>query len=132
MGPACLGEAYQQTRVIQRARDQPHLAAFETIRPLRLVDLTGLWPTAAGTSQAISSGPRASSRAWARAIATAYPGHDGLLYPSSMHANTPLVVLYETAVNALPASPADDISLADPQLTAYVDAVARDLRYRVA
>ena len=37
----------------------------------------------------------------------------------------------ELARDALPARPEDDIALADPILTAYLDDIAASLRYRV-
>jgi len=75
-------------------------------REVRLLDLTGLWPTRAGASMTIASGPRPRARAWTRAIYAAYSGAEGLWYGSSMHANTPCAALFERAQGAVPRSPA--------------------------
>jgi hypothetical protein len=130
-GPAAVAEAFQPNRTIMRRHHTPHLVAFTLSRDVTLLDLCGLWLTAAGASQAIASGPRTSSRAWARAIREAYPDLDGLRYWSSMHGGESVAVLNELAVDALPATPEDDIALADPTLTAYLDHIALALPYRI-
>jgi len=130
-GPACVAEAFQSNRTIMRRFGAPHLVAFTLRRDVPLLDLCGLWPTRAGASQAIATGPRSSSRAWARAIRAAYPDLEGLRYRSSMYGGEPVSVLNELARDALRARPDDDIALADPTLTAYLDEVATALRYRV-
>jgi hypothetical protein len=130
-GPACVAEAFQSNRTIMRRFGQPHLVAFTVERDLALLDLCGLWPTAAGASQAISTGPRSSSRAWARIIRAAYPDLEGLRYRSSMYGGEPVAVLNEMARDAVPARPDDDIALSDATLTAYLDDVAASISYRV-
>ncbi|MCA1837068.1 MAG: RES family NAD+ phosphorylase, partial [Actinobacteria bacterium] len=101
-GPACVAEAFQSNRTIMRRFGAPQLVAFTLRRDVTLLDLCGLWPTAAGASQAIASGPRSSSRAWARAIRAAYPDLEGLRYRSSMYGGEPVAVLNELARDALP------------------------------
>ncbi len=64
----CAAEVFQGFRVVDRFADDRCLAAFRLERSMRLLDLTGDWPTRAGASQAISSGPRPRAQAWARAI----------------------------------------------------------------
>ena len=79
---------------------------FQPRRTLRLLDLTGLWPTRAGASQEISSGPKDVTQTWARAIRAAFPDLDGLWYRSSMDSGDPAVCLWEPpASDALPATP---------------------------
>ena len=102
----CLAEAFQGARVVDRHSGRPTLAVFRPARVLRLLDLTGTWPTRAGASQAISSGPRDRARAWARAIFAAYDDIDGLWYPSSMDGGQPAVCLWERAADAV-VGPAD-------------------------
>jgi len=131
-GPACVAEAFQGNRTIMRRHHQPHLVAFTVARDVPLLDLCGTWPTAAGASQAISSGPRPASRVWARAIRTAYPASEGLRYRSSMYGGEPVVVFNELARNASPPRPDDDLALDDPTITPYLDAVALEINYRVA
>jgi len=107
----CVAEVFQATRVVDRVADDRFFVAFALTRAVRLLDLTGDWPTRAGASQAISSGPRRRAQEWARAIYDAYPAVDGLWYPSSMHGGHPAVVLFERATTAIPREPELDIPL---------------------
>lgn len=128
-GKTCLAEVFQDTRVIDRAARDPWLVGFELRRPVTLLDLTGTWPTRAGASMALGSGPRPRAQRWSRAIYEAYPSIEGLVYPSSMHANRPAVALYERAALALPAAPIFHRPLIDPILLPVLSRVARDLGY---
>lgn len=127
----CIAEVFQATRVVDRSANEPWLVAFEVARDVTLLDLTGTWPTRAGASMAISTGPRPKARAWSRAIHAAYPSVEGLRYGSSMHANQPSFALYERARSALPASPTFHRALADPALLRRVSAAATTLGYRL-
>jgi hypothetical protein len=109
-----LAEVFQAARVVERERRAPTWVAFDTSQPLRLLDLTGTWPTRAGASMAIGTGPRARARRWSQAIYEAFPDLDGLWYGSSMHANQPCLALYERARRALPERPVFHRMLADP------------------
>jgi hypothetical protein len=124
----CLAEAFQATRVIERAAGDPWLVGFDTARDLTLLDLTGAWPTRAGASMAINSGPRPRARQWSQAIYDAYPV-DGLWYASSMHANRPSVALYERGRDAVPAAPSFHRALVDPAIRSRLDAAAKRLGY---
>lgn len=112
----CVAEVFQGTRVVDRGADDRCLTAFRATRAVRLLDITGDWPTRAGASQAIASGPRDRAQAWARAIYEAYPTIEGLWYPSSMHGGHPAVVLFERAADALPADPELNVPLTHPGL----------------
>ena len=125
----CLAEYFQATRVIDRASKSPWLVAFETSRQLSLLDLTGTWPTMAGASMVINSGPRPRARKWSRAIYSAYPAVEGLLYSSSMHANQPSIALYERGAGALPPAPIFNRALSDPSLLSRLNAAAAALGY---
>ena len=126
----CVAEVFQTTRVIDRVADDRCLTAFRTTRAVRLLDLTGDWPTRAGASQAITSGPRNRARAWARAIYEAYQ-LEGLWYPSSMHGGHPAVVLFERAVDALPTDPELDVPLTHPGLLPDLTRAANALGYLI-
>lgn len=115
-GPTCLAEVFQATRVIDRRRRDPWIVAFATASPLQLLDLTGTWPTRAGVSMAINTGPRPRAQRWARAIYAAWPAVHGILYPSSMDANRPALALFERALSVIPPSPRSNRALADPPL----------------
>lgn len=123
----CVAEVFQGSRVIDRFADQRCLAAFRVTRTVRLLDLTGDWPTRAGASQAVASGPRA--RAWARAVYDAYPDVAGLWYPSSMPGGRPAVVLFERAEPAVPEAPELDVALSHPGLVADLVRAAGALGY---
>jgi hypothetical protein len=131
-GPTCLAEVFQDTRVIDRAAHDPWLAGFELEESLDLLDLTGSWPTRAGASMAVSTGPRPRAQRWSRAIYEAYPDIQGLYYPSSMHGNRPSVALYERAAPAVPAIPVFHRPLIDPALLPVLSRVAKDLGYGLA
>lgn len=125
-GPTCVAEAFQDARFIDRSAGSPWLVAFELARAVKLLDLTGAWPTRAGASMSLCSGPRPRARRWSQAIFAAYPEVEGLIYPSSMNANEPCVALYERARSALPAHPTFHRALVDPSLlTPFRDAARR-------
>ncbi len=124
-----LAEVFQGTRTVDRAFNNPFLTSFDTTRELRLLDLTGVWPTRAGASTAISSGQKARARRWSQAFHTAFPDVDGLLYGSSMHANEPCVALYERAAKAMPASPSTNRMLVDPNMLTILKNGCADLNY---
>ncbi len=115
-GPPCFAEVFQDSRVIDRSRNNPWLVAFELIEPLELLDFTFAWPTQAGASLAINSGPRPRAQRWSRAIYEAYPSIHGIRYASSMLANAPLVALFERSQSALPRSPLFNRALSDQSL----------------
>lgn len=127
----CLAEVFQDTRTIDRRRSAPWLVAFELARPAVLLDLSSRWPTQAGASMAINSGPRPRARRWSQAIHAAYPGVQGLLYPSSMNANAPAYALYERATGAIPPRPVFHRAVADAALTAAIVRAGTRLGYAV-
>jgi hypothetical protein len=127
----CLAEVFQETRTIERSRGGPWLVGLEVARGLRLLDLTGTWPTRAGASMALSSGRRDRARAWSARIYEDYRAVEGLFYPSSMDGNQPAVALYERARRALPARPVFHRPLADPALNAAVVKAALLFNYAV-
>jgi len=125
-GPTCFAEVFQVARVINRHRRDPWMAGFCTTAALDLLDLTGNWPTRAGGSMAINTGPRPRAQRWARAIHAAYPAIHGILYPSSMDANRPALALFERALSAIPTHPRFNRALAElPLLIPISNAAAR-------
>lgn len=125
----CLAEVFQATRVVDRTGGDPWVVGFRIERDIRLLDLTGAWPTRAGASMAISTGRRDRARRWSKAIYDAYPDVDGLFYGSSMYANKPCLVLYERAQSAMPSAPEFNRALADPALDKRLNAAAKALNY---
>jgi len=128
----CVAEVFQDTRVIDRRRRAPWLVGFRLRRTVRLLDLTGDWPTRAGASQAVSSGRRDRARQWSAAIYDAYPETEGLWYRSSMHGGEPAMALYERARGALRAQPEVHLPLAHPGLEVPLGRMAASLGYLLA
>lgn len=128
---ACFAEVFQRTRVIGRSHAAPALVAFETAVPLRLLDLTGSFPTRAGASMGLMTGPRSVGRAWGRAFYETWPGLAGFRYPSGMYANRALIVFNERARAAgfLPARPVFHRRLADPALLPALREIATKLGF---
>ncbi|HWB66917.1 MAG TPA: RES family NAD+ phosphorylase [Mycobacteriales bacterium] len=127
----CVAESFQLARVVDRRVDRPWLVVFRPRRVLRLLDLAGTWPTRAGASQAIASGPRDRAQAWAREIRAAYDDIDGVWYRSSMDAGNPAVCLWEPATDAIPDRPWANLPLDAPGLQLPLGRAARALGYRV-
>lgn len=128
-GPTCVAEVFQNTRVIDRAARDPWLVGFELARPLLLLDLSGPWPTRAGASMALSTGPRPRAQRWSQAIYEAYPEVQGLFYPSSMHGGHPAIALWERGGGAIPPMPVFHRPLLDPALLPVLSRVAHDIGY---
>jgi RES domain len=126
-----LAESFQASRTVDRRGGRPWLVVFRSTRVLRLLDLTGTWPTRAGASQAISSGPRDRARSWARSIHQAYDDIDGLWYRSSMDGGRPAVCLWESARDAMPASPWANLPLDSPGLTLPLARACRAVGYQL-
>lgn len=127
----CLAEVFQATRLIDRSSGAPWLVGFDLAHDVELLDLTGVWPTRAGASMAINTGPRPRARRWSRSIYATYTTLTGLSYPSSMHATAPSVALFERARSALPNAPVFNRALADPALAARLGTAAATLGYRL-
>lgn len=125
----CVAEVFQSSRMVDRFADDRCVAAFRIARSVRLLDLTRDWPTRAGASQALASGPRARAQAWARTIYDAYPRAEGIWYPSSMHGGHPAVVLFERVGDALPTVADIDVPLSHPGLLPDLTRAASSLGY---
>lgn len=108
------------------------MVGFELASPIDLLDLTGVWPTRAGASMALNSGPRPRARRWSQSIYEAYADLHGLYSASSMHANQPLITLHERARDALPPHPVVHRPLNDPALLLGLDRAAVELGYDLA
>ena len=127
---AALAEVFQDAATIDLRARQPHLALFPLARPLKALDLAGLWPTRTKkASAAIASGDRGLAREWSRAIYEAYPGVEGLWYRSAMDPKAFCVALYERGAACLPAAPEVNRPLASPALFADLRRQAAELEY---
>jgi hypothetical protein len=126
---AAIAESFQETRTIDRRRADPWLVGFELAEELRVLDLTRLWPTRAGASQAIATGRRPTAQAWSRLIYRSYPELAGVVYRSSMAGGSLNLALYERAADALPPTPAVHLPLAHPGLALPLARAASKLGY---
>lgn len=129
-----LAEAFQATRTIDRHDGGPYLTGLRFTREVRLLDLTmdgaGAWPTRAGGTFALSTGPHSVTQRWARRIRAAFPDLDGLRY-NSRFAGQPCVALFAPAVTAMPARPVLSLPLSHPGLALRIGAAAQRLGYLV-
>jgi hypothetical protein len=125
-----IAEVFQNTSIVDRSTRRPHLVVLRPRRTLCLLDLTALWPTRAGASQEISSGAKATTQAWARAIREAHPELDGLWYRSSMDSGAPALCLWDPpAGSALPAAPDVLLPLDHPGLDLPLARICDELNY---
>jgi len=125
-----VAEVFQQTSIVDRTTRKPHLVVVAPTRTLKLLDLTGLWPTRAGASQEISSGAKDLTQAWARSIRAAFPDLDGLWYRSSMDSGHPAVCLWDPpAGTALPVAPEVLLPLDYPGLDLPLSRICDALNY---
>ena len=127
----CFAEVFQDTGFIDPAADERWLVGFRLARPVRLLNLRGLWPTRAGASMALNTGDRSIARQWSQMIDEAYPQADGLYYASAMNAHEPTLALYERAEAALGQVPIFHRALADLTLRLVLEQAASVLNYRL-
>lgn len=127
----CLAETFQGTRTISLTIDSPAWAVFELTSDITLLDLRGTWPTRAGASQALNTGPKSSARRWAKAFHEIYPEIQGLIYPSSMAGGRQAVALNERALRALPSTPTIHYKLADRKIDRVLRKAAGSIGYCV-
>ena len=130
-GVTCAAEVFQQTRRIDRVRDAPWLVVFKLQRSVRLLDLTGTYPTRVGASMGINTGSRVRAREWAQRFYEAFDDLQGLYYASSMHANRPAIALNDRGekAKALPLNPMFNRALADDVLLNTLKHAAGALGY---
>lgn len=122
-------EAFQDTRTIDRAHEDPWLVALDLQYALPALDLKGSWPTKAGASQALATGRRDIARAWSRAIYAAYSNLHGLIYRSAMVGGATNVGIYERGVSTLPDRPVLNLPLSHPGLTVPLNRIAETYGY---
>ncbi len=125
----CVAEVFQGTRRVDPPQGSPYLVALELTRDVELLDLRGTWPTRAGASQAIASGPRPRAQTWARAIRAAFPHVDGVAYPSSMDGGRLAIALFDRARDGLPSDPRGSWPLDHPELILPLQKAADELGY---
>ena len=127
--PAALVESFQGGRLIDRSHEAPWLVAFELELDTPLLDLRGAWPTRAGASQAIATGPHRRAQAWSREFYAAYPTLVGVAYPSAMAGGLTNVALFERAIDHLAARPRLHMPLNHPGLEPALNRMAATVNY---
>lgn len=127
-------EVFQQGRRIDTLTAAPYATSWTPTRPLRLLDLTGLWPLRQGASHALLSAPEPSCRNWARAIcddaSAAGIELDGLEVHSTL-TGEPMAVLFAGSGAALPAAPAYTSPLDGPMIFTALHSIASDIGYSI-
>ena len=93
-------------------------------------DSAGAWPTRAGGTFAISTGPHSITQRWARRIAETFPDLDGVRY-NSRFAGEPCIALFAPAADAMPARPVLSLPLAHPGMGFRIAKAAQRLGYLV-
>ena len=110
---------------------EPWLVGLETAVELRLLDLTGRWPTRAGASMALSTGPHARTRPWSRAAYEAYPDCTVSGMARRWTACSAASRFSSVQLHAMPAAPAFHRALADAPVRALLEQWADELNYRL-
>ncbi len=143
-GETALVEAFQQTAVLNRIRDEPWLVVFSLRRQVRCLDLRGSWSTRAGASMALAAaGEPQKTQAWARAIYAEYGHLHGIVYPSAMRGQPPAsvpagvdpqlfchnIALFERARPSMPPRPRLHLPLSHPGLAAMLGRLATEYGY---
>ncbi|MFC0446990.1 hypothetical protein [Rhodococcus jostii] len=109
---------------------------LHSVRELRLLDVgrfgAGRWPTRVGGTSALDSAAHGITRRWARVIAAAYPGLDGLLY-RGRSSGGPCAALFPQplmpSLSGRPRRTRSRIPLAHPGLQRRLAAAAQTLGY---
>lgn len=126
-----VAEVFQRTRRVDVTAGGPWLTGLHLNRPVSLLDLSGGWPTQAGASQTLCSGPGPRAQAWARAITDAWPDLEGLWYPSAMLGGGHCVALWTPAADVLPTEPARSMPLAHPAFWDPLAMICEQIGYRL-
>ncbi len=125
-------ECFGAAGAVHLSEGAPYFVLFRPTRALRLLDVADSdWVARAGGNAAISSGPRAQARTWARAIYRHYTGEDavdGLYYTTSSIPVARSVALWERAQDAMSPRPELYLPLNAPALRAELEVYAARLR----
>lgn len=114
-------------RPIDRHTDARHISVFALTREVTLLDLESAWLARAGGNRAVTSGPRRTARAWARAVYRHHPAIEGLVWRSSVYPPGRCVVLWDRAADAWPSRPLASRALSDPSLMGVIADAAVEL-----
>lgn len=121
-------EVFQDTKVIDRFRNDPWLASYEITHSIELLDTGTNWPLRAGGNMAINSGSRVQSRKWSQEVYKQYPNVLGIWFPSSL-TNQPCAAIYERAISVVTTRAIFNRPLNDPALLPGITHIASQLNY---
>lgn len=125
-----LAEVYQGPRTISLTAGAPVATSWSPTRPLRVLDLTGLWPIQNGAASSLMSALKSTCRNWAAAIRLQNPHLDGVLYNSAMTGRR-CVTLFQPSGSSFPAAPDFSRPLAAAQMRKVVkDIATHQIKYR--
>jgi hypothetical protein len=123
----CLAEVFQETRFVDVDHGAPYVTAFATARDALLADLTGLWLTRAGASAQVALQQKDRTRAWARAIHTAWPDLDGVVAPSAVAGGRRVTAFWNNG--PMPATPEFTVPLNSPAILRDIVAASGKIGY---
>jgi hypothetical protein len=129
-----LAEAFQSTRVIDTTAGSPFLTALRFVRPLRLVDVSGIkggtWATRVGGNHAMATAAHGRAQHWARTIHRAYTDIDGIAYRGRF-AGSVCIAVFERGESEFPVRPQLSLPLSHPPLMPRIATAAYELGYAV-
>lgn len=129
-----LAEAFQASRTIDRRHGEPFLTGVKFVRPLRLLDVSGVgagvWATRVGGNHALDAAPHRRTQHWARTIHRAHGSLDGIIY-RGRYAGAVCMSLFERAADAFPALPEFSQPLSHPALADRIFTAAHELGYTI-
>ncbi|TFH55753.1 RES family NAD+ phosphorylase [Glutamicibacter arilaitensis] len=123
----CLAEVFQGGRFIDVHLGNPYITAFQLDQELKLLDLTDIWFLRIGGTAAEVLGPKAETRAWARALHREFPEASGLVSASAVVPGHEVIVLWE---DRFPQATSFASSLDNPAIALDVAALADSIGYR--
>lgn len=125
----CLAEVFQESQFVDTDLNTPYLTGFEAAREVNLAGLTDDWLLRVDSAAKVAYGPKAHTRAWARAIHETWPELDGLLAPSVMvGGRSSVTVLWNDDV--FPPRPGISVPLNSPAIAADIAREAAGISYR--
>ncbi|NLE81822.1 MAG: RES family NAD+ phosphorylase [Rhodococcus sp.] len=131
---ACLAEAFQYSRVIDRHRGDPYLTGVRMLRPLQLLDVSGIgggtWATRVGGNHSLDSAAHSLTQHWARSIHRAHEDLDGIIHRGRFAGST-CMALVERAADAFPERPTLSLPLMHRELEAPIGLAANRLGYSI-
>jgi len=122
----CLAEVFQEGRFVDVYARAPFITAFVVNEELRLIDISTPWFVKAGGTTAVATGPKETTRQWARAFHTIWPDADGVLALSAVAPGRHVTALWKAK---FPPTPIFTSPLSNPAIASDINALAQELGY---